>query len=45
LKNNIRREVTKIKIDTIRAAMDNMLPRIQNVISRKGAWFEKLLKY
>ena len=45
LKNNTRREVKKIKIDTIRAAIDNMLPRIQNVISRKGAWFEKLLKY
>ena len=45
LKNNIRREVKKIKKDTIRAAMDNMLPRIQNVISRKGAWFEKSLRY
>jgi hypothetical protein len=45
LKNNIRREVKKIEMDTIRAAIDNMLPRIQNMISRKGAWFEKFLKY
>jgi hypothetical protein len=45
LKSNIRREVKKIKMGTIRAAMDYMLPRIQNVISRKGDWFEKLLKY
>jgi hypothetical protein len=44
LKNNIRREVKKIKIDTIRTAMDNMLATIQNVISIKGAWFEKFLK-
>jgi hypothetical protein len=45
LKNNIWREVKKIKMDAIRPAMDNVLPRIQNVISRKGVWFEKLLKY
>ena len=45
LKNNIRREAKKLKIDMVkRAAIDNMIPRVQNLLCRKGAWFEKLLK-
>ena len=45
LKENIKREVKKLKLEMVKAAMDNMLPRVQNLLSRKGAWFEKLLKY
>jgi len=45
LKENIKREVRKLKLEMVKAAMDNMLPRVQNLLSRKGAWFEKLLKY
>jgi len=37
--------VRKLKLEMVKAAMDNMLPRVQNLLSRKGAWFEKLLKY
>ena len=44
LKNNIRREAKKIKGDMVKHAIDNMLPRVQNLLCRKGAWFEKLLK-
>ena len=44
LKNNIRREAKKLKIDMVKRAIDNMLPRVQNLLCRKGAWFEKLLK-
>ena len=44
-KNNIRREAKKLKLDMVRRAIDNMLPRVQNLLCRKGAWFEKLLKY
>ena len=45
LKKNIRREAKKLKIDMVKSAIDNMLPRVQNLLCRKGAWFEKLLKY
>ena len=45
LKNNIIREAKKLKLDMVKSAMDNMLPRVQNLLCRKGAWFEKLLKY
>ena len=45
LKNNIRREAKKLKIDMVKRAIDNMLPRVQNLLCRKGAWLEKLLKY
>ena len=45
LKNNIRREAKKLKIDMVKRAIDNMIPRVQNLLCRKGAWFEKLLKY
>ena len=44
LKNNIRREPKKLKIDMVKRAIDNMIPRVQNLLCRKGAWFEKLLK-
>ena len=45
LKENIRKEARKINKDLVIRAIDNMLPRTQNLLSRKGAWFEKLLKY
>ena len=45
LKNNIRREAKKLYLDMVRRAIDNMLPRVQNLLCRKGAWFEKFLKY
>ena len=35
----------KIIINTATSAMDDMLPRIQNLSFLKGIWFEKLLKY
>ena len=44
LKNNIRREAKKLKIDMVKRAIDNMIPRVQNLLCRKEAWFEKLLK-
>ena len=44
LKNNIRREAKKLKIDMVKRAIDNMNSRVQNLLCRKGAWFEKLLK-
>ena len=44
LKNNIRREAKKLKIDIVKRAIDNMIPRVQNLLCRKGAWFEKLSK-
>ena len=44
LKNDIRREAKKLKIDRVKRAIDNMIPRVQNLLCRKGAWFEKLLK-
>ena len=44
LKNNIRREARKLKIDMVKRVIDDMLPRVQNLLCRKGAWFEKLLK-
>ena len=44
LKNNIRREAKKLKIDMVKRAIDKMIPRVQNLPCRKGAWFEKLLK-
>ena len=40
LKNNIRRESKKFKIDMVKRAIDNMIPRVQNLLCRKGAWFE-----
>ena len=44
LKNNIRREAKKLKIDMVKRAIDNMIPRVQNLLCRKGVWFEKLLR-
>ena len=44
LKNNIRREAKKLKIDMVKRVIDDMLPRVQNLLCRKGVWFEKLLK-
>ena len=40
LKNNIRREAKKLKIDMVKRAIDNMLTRVQNLSYRKGARFE-----
>ena len=34
----------KLKIDMVKRVIDDMLPRVQNLLCRKGAWFEKLLK-
>ena len=45
LKRNIKREAKKLKPHMVKSAIDNMLPRVQNTLSRKGAWFEKFLKY
>ena len=36
LKNNIRREAKKLKIDMVKRAIDNMIPRVQNLLCRKG---------
>ena len=43
LKSNIKRDVRKLNQETINSAIDNILPRIQHLISRKGQWFEQIL--
>ena len=35
LKNNIRREAKKLNVDKVKCAIDNMLPRFQNLLCRK----------
>ena len=30
---------------SVQWTLDNMPPRVQNILSRKGAWFEKFMKY
>lgn len=45
LKENIIREVRKIKRSSIKAAIDNSLPRYQHVLSHKGQWVEQILNY
>ena len=45
LKSDIRREAKELKLDMVKSAIDIMIPRVQNLLCKKGAWFEKLLKY
>ena len=45
LKKNVIREVKKLKQETVNAAIDNLLPRLQNLLHKKGAWFEQIMNY
>ena len=45
LKQNIRREVRRIKQTTVSSAVDNLLVRIQNLVFQKGSWFEQIINY
>jgi len=44
LKNNIRREAKKLKIDMVKRAIDNMIPRVQNLLCKKGGLVRKIVK-
>ena len=43
LKKSIRRECGRIKKDMIVSAVENFNAYMQYVISKKGAWFEKIM--
>ena len=43
LKKNIRREVRKIKPDTLKKVSENVLTRLQKVLSTKGSWIEHII--
>jgi hypothetical protein len=45
LKNNIRKEVRKLKLDTVKSAVDNCLTRYQHVLANKGHWIEQIINY
>ena len=45
LKENIRKEARKLKLDTVKSAVDNCLTRYQHVLSNKGRWFEQIINY
>ena len=43
LKENIRREVRRIKQTTVVSAVENLLPHIQNLVFQEGSWFEQIV--
>ena len=43
LKRNIRREIRKIKRETLTKVSNNVLIRLQKVIASKGAWIEHII--
>ena len=43
LKNNVKREIRRIKPQTLEKVYHNVLVRLQNVLARKGAWIEHLM--
>lgn len=45
LKNNIKREVRRLKQETASSVIDNVLVRVQNLLMQKGAWFEQIINY
>ena len=45
LKKNIIREVKKLKQETVKAAISCQMPRLQNLLHKKGAWFEQIMNY
>ena len=45
LKENIRREVRRIKQTTVVSAVENLLARIQNLVFQEGPWFEQIVNY
>ena len=43
LRNNAKREIRRIKPQTLEKVYHNVLVRLQNVLGRKGAWIEHLM--
>ena len=42
---NIRREARKIKLNTVKSAIDNCLTRYQQVLASKERWVEQIINY
>ena len=43
LKNNVKREIRRIKPQTLEKVYHSVLARLRNVLARKGAWIEHLM--
>ena len=42
---NIKMEARKIKLNTVKSAIDNCLTRYQQVLSNKERWVEQIINY
>ena len=42
---NIRMEARKIKLNTVKSAIDNCLTRYQRVLPNKERWVEQIINY